>query len=630
MKKLDNLKIGKKLLLAFFAMIILMGIIGSTGFVGLRIVNTELQDIFMTRLPNIVHLMHVDETANHAVVAIRTMMLTDVHANEFDDLVKYYGQNLAEIEKHWALFQTYVRGNQYGTETERALADKFGMLLINWKAISRQIVDALSEGTKDGRRLAIDLSRTKGKQVFNEMHAAIESLVDINLSAAKDDDAEAAKTFRSVSAALFGIMIAGLLIAVFLSRAVSRSIERPLKEIVDRMESIAQGRLKGDVPEKERQDEIGALITSLSRVQDYLIEMSAVAEKIACGDHTVEVTPRSDEDILSYSISRAQSYLIEMSAVAEKIACGDLTVEVTPRSDTDILSCSLAKMTTNLRDQTRGIVEGVKTLASAITEISTTTTQLATSATETLTSVSEVSNTADEVKETAKMTNEKAEHVVARAEEVITISEAGMSSVKESVAGMNHVKDEMESIAEGILKLSEQTQNIGEIITAVKDLADQTNLLSVNASIEASKAGEQGKGFAVVAQEVKTLADQSKEAAEQVAAILNDIQKAASGAVLSTERGGKAVDSGMGLSSQSQNTIAALTKRVTESSDTASQIAASSYQQLVGIDQVAQAIESIKEATTQNVDASRQLESSTRNLTGLSGKLKALAEQFEV
>jgi methyl-accepting chemotaxis protein len=630
MKKLDNLKIGKKLLLGFFAVTTLMAVIGITGFAGLRIVYRGLEDIFGTRLPNIVHLMHVDETANHAVVAMRTMMVTDVRTNEYDDLVKYYGQNLAETEKHWALFQTYARGNQYATETERALADKFGALFINWKAISRQIVDALSEGTREGRRLAMDLSRTKGKHAFDEMHAAIEGLVDINLTVAEEDDAEAEKTFRSVSAALLGTVIAGLLIAVFLSRAVSRSIDRPLKEIVDQMESMAQGRLKGDVPEKNRQDEIGALMTSLSRVQGFLIEMSAVAEKIACGDHTVEVTPRSDEDILSHSIFRAQSYLIEMSAVAEKIAGGDLTVEVTPRSDTDILSCSLAKMITNLRGQTGEIVEGVKTLASAITEISTTTTQLATSATETLTSVSEVSNTADEVKETAKMANQKAEDVVARAEEVVEISEAGMSSVTESVTGMNHVKDEMENIAEGILKLSEQTQNIGEIITAVKDLADQTNLLSINASIEASKAGEQGKGFAVVAQEVKTLADQSKGAAEQVAAILNDIQKAAGGAVLSTERGGKAVDSGMGLSSQSQDTIAALTKRVTESSDTASQIAASSYQQMVGIDQVAQAIESIKEATTQNVDASKQLESSTRNLNGLSSKLKALAEHFEV
>src|SRR5206468_6485887 len=90
------------------------------------------------------------------------------------------------------------------------------------------------------------------------------------------------------------------------------------------------------------------------------------------------------------------------------------------------------------------------------------------------------------------------------------------------------IQTQMESIADSVVKLSEQGQAIGEIIATVNDLAEQSNLLAVNASIEAAKAGEQGKGFAVVAQEVKSLAEQSKQATAQVRNLLNDIQKATS------------------------------------------------------------------------------------------------------
>ena len=96
------------------------------------------------------------------------------------------------------------------------------------------------------------------------------------------------------------------------------------------------------------------------------------------------------------------------------------------------------------------------------------------------------------------------------------------------------IREQMEAIAESMVRLSEQGQAIGQIIATVEDLAAQSNLLAVNASIEAAKAGEHGKGFGVVAQEVKSLAEQSKQATNQVRTILSDIQKATTAAVMAT------------------------------------------------------------------------------------------------
>jgi methyl-accepting chemotaxis protein len=195
---------------------------------------------------------------------------------------------------------------------------------------------------------------------------------------------------------------------------------------------------------------------------------------------------------------------------------------------------------------------------------------------------------------------------------------------------MKHSQDQMGSIAASIVRLSEQNQAIGEIIATVSDLAEQSNLLAVNAAIEAAKAGEQGKGFAVVAQEVKSLAEQSKQAAAQIRAILNDIQSAMSTAVMATEQGSKAVEAGVKQSEEAGRAIRMLAESIAESGQAATQIAASSQQQLVGMDQVVGAMESIKQASAQNVAGTRQIETAAQNLHRLGQTLKQLVEHYKV
>ncbi|MDO8706310.1 MAG: methyl-accepting chemotaxis protein, partial [Sulfuricaulis sp.] len=178
--------------------------------------------------------------------------------------------------------------------------------------------------------------------------------------------------------------------------------------------------------------------------------------------------------------------------------------------------------------------------------------------------------------------------------------------------------------AESIVRLSEQSQAIGEIIATVNDLAEQSNLLAVNAAIEANKAGEQGKGFAVVAQEVKSLAEQSKQATAQVRTILGDIQKATSTAVLATEQGNKAVEAGVKQTTETGESIRLLADSIAEAAQAATQIAASSQQQMVGMDQVALAMENIKQASVQNVAGTKQAEAAAQNLHELGQKLNDL------
>lgn len=283
-----------------------------------------------------------------------------------------------------------------------------------------------------------------------------------------------------------------------------------------------------------------------------------------------------------------------------------------------------------VRKISREIREGTNVLASAASEIVATTTQVASGAAETATAVSETGTTVEEVKKTAELSSDKARYVSETAQKAMQVSQTGKQAVEQSIDGVNQVRQQMEVLAESIVRLSERGQAIGEVIATVNDLAEQSNLLAVNAAIEAAKAGEQGKGFGVVAQEIRSLAEQSKQATSQVRTILGDIQKATSASVLAAEQGSKAVESGVKQSMEAGEAIKMLAQSIAEAAQAATQIAASSRQQQVGMDQVAQAMDNIQQATSQNMAGTKQAETAAHNLSELGQKLKVIIEQFRV
>ena len=364
-----------------------------------------------------------------------------------------------------------------------------------------------------------------------------------------------------------------------------------------------------------------------------LQELTAVAERVTVGDLSVDVRTdaRSDEvGVLARTFDRMTQSLRAMAAAAGQIAAGDLRANIQPQSPNDVLGNAFARMSENLRAQILALVEGANVLGSAASEIVASTSQLAASASQSAAAVSETTTTVEEVRQTAQLASQKAKLVADSAQRAAQSSQSGRKSTEDVAAGMERISQQMDAIAASMGRLSEQSQTIGQIIATVEDLATQSNLLAVNAAIEAAKAGEQGKGFAVVAQEVKSLAEQSRQATNQVRTILGDIQKATSAAVMATEQGSKAVEAGTRQSEVAGGAIQALAGSVNEATQAAVQIAASSQQQLVGVDQVAGAMESIKQASAQNVAGAKQLETAARNLSELGQRLKQMVDRYQV
>lgn len=325
--------------------------------------------------------------------------------------------------------------------------------------------------------------------------------------------------------------------------------------------------------------------------------------------------------------------LRELSDAAERIAAGDLTVQLPPHARKDemgVLSRTFGQMVERLRQVMRELSDGVGVLGSSASEISASTAQVSASSAQTASAVAETSATAEEVKQTAKVASDKAAHVQGAAQSTVEASRSGLQAMEESIQAMQQIRQQMDSMAGSVIRLADQGTAIGEIIATVSDLADQSNLLSVNAAIEAARAGDEGGGFRVVAQEIRSLSEQSKQATVQVKALLGDIQKATSAAVLDMEQAGKAVSAGVDLSEKTARSIRAMTDAIGESAQAAALIAASAQQQAVGMDQVAYAMQNINQASAQNVAASRQSEAAAHELKNLGLRLKGVVEQFRV
>ena len=260
-------------------------------------------------------------------------------------------------------------------------------------------------------------------------------------------------------------------------------------------------------------------------------------------------------------------------------------------------------------------------LASSASEILAATTEQAAGTNESMAAVSETVATVDEVTQTANQAALRARAVSETASRAAERGRTGKRAVDDTMTAIRAVEAQVESIAGSIVSLAEQAQAIGEIITAVSDIAEQTKLLALNAAVESARAGEHGRGFAVVAAEIKSLAGQAKQSTVQVRTILGEIQRATNAAVMTTEQGTKQVAAAGRQVTQAGEIIAQLAEAADESAQTAAQIQASAGQQAIGMEQIRQAIGNIHDATQQHLVATRQSETAAQDLNRLGAQM---------
>ena len=347
-----------------------------------------------------------------------------------------------------------------------------------------------------------------------------------------------------------------------------------------------------------------------------VVELSKTVNKMAEELERSFNTERASKEKLERSVQ-------EFAGLAARVAAGDLTARVSEGQDGALgdLGTGLNRMTSSLAQLVTEIRGAVKSVAAAASEILAATSQQVSATAEEATAVRQTATTVAEVRQTAEASARRTRMVAEMAQKVAATAEDGRKSVEDSIKGSDAAKVRMEALAERILSFSEQAEAIADINATVGELAEQSNLLAVNASIEAAKAGEAGKGFAVVAAEVKGLAERCKDATGQVRRIVIELQKSAQTTVLAAEQGVKAAESGALTAQRSGEAIGALTTNVTEASQAAQQIMAAAEQQEAGMDQIALAIQNIEQSSAQTVAAMQQVERATKDLNELAQRL---------
>ncbi|MFZ5860474.1 MAG: methyl-accepting chemotaxis protein [Spirochaetota bacterium] len=323
----------------------------------------------------------------------------------------------------------------------------------------------------------------------------------------------------------------------------------------------------------------------------------------------------------------------QLVANLEEVANGNLQkhgIDDKRKDEIGMLIKAFESFLDRFREQISEMNKMVLHLAASANEMSATSAQLGSSASETAASVMETATTTEEIRQVAQTTKDLAGTVTASSDQSYALSKESMTAILQMGENVQKIKNQMDNISQSLLNLSEQSQMIAEIIAAVDEIAEQSNLLAVNAAIEAAKAGEHGKGFAVVAQEVKSLADQSKQSTRQVRKILTDIQKATSGALMAVEQGNKEMQQSAENMNQVDAAMRAIADSLSKSVQLVQQIAYAVEQQFTGIDQINSAMNNVKTASAQNADAARNLEQVAASISDSGNKLKSFIEVYKL
>jgi methyl-accepting chemotaxis protein len=337
--------------------------------------------------------------------------------------------------------------------------------------------------------------------------------------------------------------------------------------------------------------------------------------------------------LLSVAIHRSITYpLQDFARLIDRVGQGDLTQKVSLVREDEIgdLGKSLDAMVNRLNDvagQTRLVAESLNT---ATAEILASTQQQAAATAEQAAAVQQANATMTEISQSGAQISERARQVATAAEATSTASASGLQSVRNTTQTMDSIREQAEAVATNVISLSDKTQAIGEIITTVNEIAEQSHLLALNAAIQAAVAGEQGRSFSVVANEMKNLAAQSKQATVQVRAILGDIQKGITTSVMLTEEAVKRAESGRQQAGVADQSIRKLTDSVEESVRAFQQIVGGSNQQQIGFEQVTHAFRNIGVATQQTATSTKQSEKAAANLSSLAQELRSAVARYQI
>lgn len=337
--------------------------------------------------------------------------------------------------------------------------------------------------------------------------------------------------------------------------------------------------------------------------------------------------------LMAYLITRAITAPINHAvAIASEVASGNLSVHIDNNQTNEVgrLMAALATMVSGLRELVRSIESGATNIAASAEELSTVTSQTSDGINRQKQETDQVAAAMNEMTATVADIARNAEQAFTIASDAANQATKGEHEVRETVNQVNSLSVEVSQSMEIIQGLQAETANIGTVLDVIKSVAEQTNLLALNAAIEAARAGEQGRGFAVVADEVRSLAQRTQSSAQEIEALVTTLQSSAKNSVSAMESSASLASHTLERATATGASIERITHAVDEIKQYNNQIATASEQQTSVAEEINQNVTRIRDVTDQSAASSNQTASSSSELARLGSELQTLVSRFRL
>ena len=333
--------------------------------------------------------------------------------------------------------------------------------------------------------------------------------------------------------------------------------------------------------------------------------------------------------LIANSISRPLRMVFDTLAL---VAAGDLTARsgIGTRDEMGMLAAEVNEMAGKLMDTMSRVSQNSIQLASAANQLNSTSEQIATGAEEVAAQTGTVATASEEMAATSSEIAHSC-HLAAESGKLATSrAQAGTAVVEQTVLVMGRIASQVKSSAATVAGLGERSDQIGEIVGTIEDIADQTNLLALNAAIEAARAGEQGRGFAVVADEVRALAERTTRATREISEMIKSIQSETRGAVGAMEEGVKEVENGTREAAKSGESLQEILKQISEVTMQVNQVATAAEQQTSTTAEITNNIMQITEVVQETSRGAYASATAASELAGLAEDLQRVVGQFRM